>query len=163
MSRFAPQHLYERHEKSVLYVVVARNPKRSLSAGWIEYAACDETLAVGEQLLQRNGQRLCPRCRQQAALSAYEQGVAQEVAQARQHATDRRLCVAQPRGCSCDVALIEQSIEHDQQVEGWAGRGMSLGSCSEAAAPHLDSTAIMRSRYRKETARLWRAVKSRNA
>src|SRR6516162_9564236 len=56
--------------------VVARNPKRSLSAGWIEFAACDKTLAVGEQLLQRNGQRLCPRCRQQAALSAYEQGVA---------------------------------------------------------------------------------------
>ena len=57
MPRFAPQHLYERHEKSVLYVVVARNAKRSLGAGWIEYAACDETLAVGEQLLQGNGQR----------------------------------------------------------------------------------------------------------
>src|SRR6478736_4014722 len=80
VARFAPQYLYERHEKSVLYVVVARNPKRSLSAGWIEYAACDETLAVGEQLLQRSGQRLCPRCRQHAALSAYEQRVAQEVA-----------------------------------------------------------------------------------
>src|SRR4051794_38531098 len=74
-------------------------------------------LAGGEQLLQRNGQRLCPRSRQQAALSSYEQGVAKEVAQACQHAADRRLCVAQPRGCSRDIALIEQSIEHDQQVE----------------------------------------------
>jgi hypothetical protein len=54
--------------------------KGHLGVGRIEYVACDETLAVGEQLLQRNGQRLCTRSRQQAALSAYEQGVAQEVA-----------------------------------------------------------------------------------
>ena len=52
----------------------------SLGVGRIEYVACDETLAVGEQLLQRNGQRLCTRSRQQAALSAYEQGIAKEVA-----------------------------------------------------------------------------------
>jgi hypothetical protein len=80
LSRLAPQHLYERDEKSVLHVVVARDGKGHLGVGRIECVACDETLAVGEQLLQRNGQRLCTRSRQQAALSAYEQGIAKEVA-----------------------------------------------------------------------------------
>jgi hypothetical protein len=76
LSGLAPQHLYERDEKSVLHVVVARDGKGHLGVSRIEYVACDETLAVGEQLLRRNGQRLRTPSRQQAALSAHKKGIA---------------------------------------------------------------------------------------
>ena len=77
------------------------------AAGRIEHVARDQTLAVGKQLLQRTGQCLGARSRQQTALGAYEQRIAEQVAQARQHPADRRLCVAEPRGCSRDTALVE--------------------------------------------------------
>jgi len=117
LSRLASERLYERGENGVLHIVVARDPEGDLGVDRIECIACDEMPAVIEQLFQWNGQRLRPRGCQQAALGAYEQGIAKQVAEAHQHAADRRLSVTEPRGCSRNISFFEQCVEHDEQVE----------------------------------------------
>ena len=109
--------LHEGHEQSVLHVVVARDGKGHLGPCRLECLARNETPAVGEHLLQRYGEGLGTRRRQHAPLGAHEQGIAEEVTQPCQHPADRRLRVTEARGRPRDVALVEQHIEHDQQVQ----------------------------------------------
>ena len=83
----------------------------------LETIRCDERPRVGDPLLQHRRQGRGTRRRQDASLSANEQGIAKQVAEAHQHATDRRLGVTKARGCSRNISLFEQCVEHDEQVE----------------------------------------------
>ena len=49
--------------------------------------------------------------------AAYEQGVAKDLAQTREHGADGRLCEREPFRRACNALLLEQGIERHEEVE----------------------------------------------
>ncbi len=72
---------------------------------------------AGEQGLQRIAQGFGLRRQAHAALAALQQGIVEQVAAAVERAGRRRLGEVQPGGGARDMRLVQQRIQHDEEVE----------------------------------------------
>jgi hypothetical protein len=101
----------------VLQVVAAAQPDHPFRGCRIELVSGDKRLRAGEQVLDWAGECLGATGRQYAVRGPHEQLVGERPPQLRQHARHGRLCARKPSGSARNAALIEQSVEHDQQVQ----------------------------------------------
>lgn len=107
----------EGHHHGAQGIVGGGQAQGQLGAAWVEVCRLQQLLDIAEQLLDRRGQLQRTGSGQHAALGADEQRVAEAIAQAHEHAADRRLGQRQALGGAGHAALVEQGVQGLEEVE----------------------------------------------
>jgi hypothetical protein len=108
---------HQRREQQFGLDVGHGEPQHALFGGGIERRFDQQTLQLRQQRRQRLPQGIRARRQHRAAGPAHQQRIAQQRAQAAERAAHRRLAEPDRLARACRVAVVQQRVEHRQQVE----------------------------------------------